>query len=427
MTTLSEAAAAIRAGKLRPSQLLENCLTRIEQTESHLHAWSYLDRAGAARAAKSLDRELDAGASRGPLHGIPVGVKDIIDVAGLPTQAGSPLRASHIAGEDAPVVSRLRAAGAIILGKTVTTQFACFDPPETANPHDTSRTPGGSSSGSAVSVATGTCLAALGSQTGGSIIRPAAYCGVVGFKPSKGRWSTGGVIPVSELLDHVGPFTTSARDLWPMWEAVVGSTETAASEASSRQPPRRWGMVPHFFHSVADSRVAGLVEAAANQLLPPDAELERVSPPVEWEEAAVMHRRIMARELADYHADLFARHPDQYAPHISQLIRDGLAVSGTHYQTALQHRLKFITAMQRAFDQGPNIWITPATPAPAPGRETTGDPSCNTPWSYCGFPTVSIPCGTLNGLPVSLQLIAAAGQDESLLRVAAAAEKRLQQ
>ena len=185
MLTLNDAADAIRTGATSPTQLAAGCLERIEQTDGTLRAWAHVDRDGALRCAELLERELRDGVRRGPLHGVPIGVKDIIDVAAMPTRAGSPLRHGHMAATDAPVVAQLRAAGAIVLGKTVTTQFACFDPAETVNPWNPARTPGGSSSGSAVAVATGSCFAALGTQTGGSIIRPATYCGVVGMKPTR--------------------------------------------------------------------------------------------------------------------------------------------------------------------------------------------------------------------------------------------------
>ncbi|MFO7903769.1 MAG: amidase [Planctomycetota bacterium] len=424
--TLSEAAEAVRNGRLRPSQLVAECLERIDRTDKRWRAWAHVDRPGALRDAERLDRELDAGAPPGPLQGIPIGVKDIIDVAGLPTRAGSPLRESHIAAEDAPVVARLRAAGAIVLGKTVTTQFACFDPPDTVNPHDASRTPGGSSSGSAVAVATQTCLAALGSQTGGSIIRPASYCGVVGLKPSRARWSTSGVVPVSGLLDHVGPLAARVEDLFPIWRAVVGSPLTGPSSLPSAPRPQRFGLVRGFFQSAADPRLLALVDVAVERLIDAGTTLESIDPPAELDDVLAMHHRIMAKELADYHAGSFARHPDQYAPGIATLIREGLHISPADYQAAVRHRLEFIAVMERAFGQGPEFWITPATPTPAPGRETTGDPAFNTPWSYCGFPSISIPCGSLDGLPVALQVIAATGQDEALLRVASDLETQLQ-
>src|SRR3954468_2244140 len=202
--TIHEAAAAIRAGSLTPVDLLEQCLERIDRYEPQVRAWVLVDRGGAREQALRLTDELKKGQHRGPLHGIPIGVKDIIDVFDLPTGCGSKLWANSIARQDATVVKRLRQAGAVILGKTVTTAYAFLDPPVTRNPWNLNRTPGGSSSGSAAAVACGMCLGALASQTGGSTTRPAAFCGVCSLKPTYGRVSTDGVLPLAPSLDHVG-------------------------------------------------------------------------------------------------------------------------------------------------------------------------------------------------------------------------------
>src|SRR5262245_19352757 len=211
--SILDAATQMHERQLTTRQLVDRCLARIEEREDQLHAWVLVDAGGARAAADKLGEELARGVCRGPLHGIPIGVKDIIDVEGWPTRAGSPLREGHIARQDATVVARLRAAGAVLLGKTVTTEFACFDPPPTVNPWNHACTPGGSSSGSAAALATQMCLGALGSQTGGSITRPAAYCGVAGCKPTFGRVSRAGVVPISHHLDHVGPMGRRVSDL----------------------------------------------------------------------------------------------------------------------------------------------------------------------------------------------------------------------
>ena len=201
LPTISQAVEQIRGGSLTPLDLVEFCLDRIRRFEPQVRAWVRIDEAGARREAERLGELARAGTIVGPLHGIPVGIKDIIDVAGWPTLAGSRLRENHVATSDAPVVAALRAAGAILLGKTVTTEFACFDPPPTRNPWNLQHTPGGSSSGSAAAVSLGMCVAALGSQTGGSIIRPASFCGVVGLKPTIGAVPSDGVVPISQYLE----------------------------------------------------------------------------------------------------------------------------------------------------------------------------------------------------------------------------------
>src|SRR5487761_1605570 len=212
-STLLAASQEIHAGRLAPLTLVEQCLAAIERFEPQIHAWVLVDESAAREAARRAGDEIAAGRYRGPLHGVPLGIKDIVDVAGWPTRAGSPLRAAHRADHDAAVVARLRAAGAIFLGETVPTEFASFDPPPTRNPFNPLRTPGGSSSGSAAAVATGMCLGALGSQTGGSITRPASYCGVAGCKPTYGRVSLSGIVPLSFHLDHPGPIAKTVADL----------------------------------------------------------------------------------------------------------------------------------------------------------------------------------------------------------------------
>src|SRR5437762_8023655 len=211
--TLHAAAEDIRVGRRSPVEVLEACLERLDRYEPHVRAWVLVDRDGARAEAGRLTRELRRGHHRGPLHGIPVGVKDIFDVFDWPTAAGSRLWRQSVARHDATAVRRLRQAGAVLLGKTVTTQYASFDPPPTRNPWQRERTPGGSSSGSAAAMACGMCLGALGSQTGGSITRPASYCGVLGCKPTFGRVSTDGVVPLAASMDHVGPIAGCVRDL----------------------------------------------------------------------------------------------------------------------------------------------------------------------------------------------------------------------
>ena len=231
LPTIFDAASAIRTGGLSPVELVAKCLEAIDRYEPRVRAWVLVDRAGARTEAERLEKAARRGEWRGPLHGIPLGIKDIIDVAGWPTAAGSRLWANQVAGRDAEVVARLLKAGAILLGKTVTTPYASFDPPPTRNPWNLERTPGGSSSGSAAAVACGMCLGALGSQTGGSLTRPASYCGVATCKPSFGAVSVDGVLPLSPSMDHVGPIARSVRDLAILLKVI--------RDAGSGGPPVR--------------------------------------------------------------------------------------------------------------------------------------------------------------------------------------------
>src|SRR5215831_1923734 len=221
MQTIHEAAEAIKGRRVTPVDLVEQCLAAIERWEPLVQAWVFVDRDYALAEAKRLTAELEKNHYRGPLHGIPIGVKDIYDVFDWPTGCGSKLWANSVARQDAPIVASLREAGAIFLGKTVTTLFASFDPPKTKNPWNLKHTPGGSSSGSAAAVATGMCLAALGSQTGGSITRPAAYCGIAGCKPTYGALPLDGILPLAPTMDHPGPLAGCVPDLAVVLQAIA--------------------------------------------------------------------------------------------------------------------------------------------------------------------------------------------------------------
>ncbi|MHB8957176.1 MAG: amidase [Pirellulaceae bacterium] len=425
--TLTHARDAIESGAAKPIDLVERCLAAIDRWDDDLKAWVHVDRAGARAAAKALTNAPWEDALRGPLYGIPIGIKDIIDVAGMPTRAGSPLRQQHVADADAEIVARLRAAGAIILGKTVTTQFACFDPPETRNPRNLQRSPGGSSSGSAVAVATGMCLAALGTQTGGSIIRPASYCGVVGFKPTFGAWSMKGIVPVSVHLDHVGPLAMAVEDIWHIWQAVSAGDQ---AETTPRRPPSVQAPVLHLpgesFCGPCDRDVRSVFEASVARLAAQGATVIREELPSCFREVLRMHRLIMVVELAQYHEPTFSEHPSQYAPGIAGLIREGLRVPAKEYTAALRHRELCMSTVDQVQADGPHFWITPATTSLAPGRDTTGNPACNSPWSYCGLPALTLPCGCSGeGLPVGLQLVGHRRGELALLEVARWCESSL--
>ena len=262
--TLHIAAESIRTGRLTPVDLLEICLERIDRLEDRVHAWVFVDAKGARTEAERLTAEVRRGEHRGLLHGIPIGIKDIFDVAHWPTAAGSRLWKDRIAGQDATVVRRLREAGAVFVGKTVTTQYASFDPPPTRNPWNLSRTPGGSSSGSAAALACGMCLGALGSQTGGSITRPASYCGIAGLKPTFGCVSTNGVVPLAASMDHVGAMARCVRDL-----AILFQTIADPKNSEETQPPRvppRLGRLRGIFENRADASVLRMMDEACDRL-----------------------------------------------------------------------------------------------------------------------------------------------------------------
>ncbi len=434
-TTILEASNHMRDGRLTSVELVERCLAAIEQFDQEIKAWVVVDADGARETAAARDRERTSGQLRGPLHGIPLAIKDIVDVAGFPTLAGSPLREGHCAQHDATVVQRLREAGAVILGKTVTTEWASFDPPPTCNPWNTERTPGGSSSGSAAAVALGMCLAAIGSQTGGSISRPAAYCGVAGCKPTHGRVSTTGVVPVSYHLDHVGPIARCAGDLAIMLQAIAGpdpldpwTAQHAVSDFTAQvnpaQPPRL-GILGEFFHEHADDEARRVTEHTIKKLQAAGATAEEVRLPNSFDRVPANHRMVMAVEAAEYHRDRFPAEREQFGTEIGRLLADGCETDVRDYAAALAHRRLFQHELRAPLDQFDAL-ICPATTSPAPTVDTTGDPRFNSPWSYAGVPTVSLTCDLASdGLPLGIQLVGAPWQEARLLSVAAWCEARI--
>jgi Asp-tRNA(Asn)/Glu-tRNA(Gln) amidotransferase A subunit family amidase len=412
MKTIHEAASALRQGRLTPVDLVDQCLAQIDRWEAKVKAWVFVDREGAREEAKRLTEELRRGQRRSPLHGIPIGIKDIFDVFDWPTAAGSKLWSQSIARQDADVVRRLREAGAIFLGKTVTTAYASFDPPVTRNPWDAQRTPGGSSSGSAAALVTGMCLGAIGSQTGGSITRPASYCGVAGFKPSYGLVSCAGVVPLAPSMDHPGPMARCVKDLGLLLQVIAGVSFFGDGVPNyqfcleGEIPPPRLGRLRGLFDDLADPAVLKMMDevqaALAKKLPEPIAE---IALPAAFGEVIANHRVIMAVEAAEFHRTRIQRHPEDYPPKIRSLIEEGMACPAPEYRRCLEHQQRLKEEM---FDWFENVdaLLTPATTGPAPAADTTGNPAFNSPWSYTGLPTVSFPTGHFaEGLPLALQLV----------------------
>lgn len=432
MKTIQEVAQSLRSGKSTPIDLVEECLTQIDVWEEHVHAWVFVDRDYARQEAKRLGEELSKGQDRGPLHGIPIGVKDIIDVYDWPTAAGSKRWENSIARQDAEIIKLLRSAGAIFLGKTVTTQFASFDPPVTRNPWNLSRTPGGSSSGSAAAVATGMCYAALGSQTGGSIIRPASYCGVWGFKPAYGVLALDGIMPLAHSMDHPGPIARCVADLALLYHAMT-PPETLGSgtfpvlgdtPAQAHLKPRLGRFLDHF-HDKAEPAVRQAIDKACDRLMTHGALIQPVHLPALFADVIPRHRVVMAVEAAQYHESRFRRHPEDYLPNIRKLIEEGLNCPAPEYARAKQHQLALREEMLNLMVEDV-IYITPATTCPAPDKGTTGDPAFNSPWSYVGLPTISLPTGEyVDGLPICLQLIGSIWNEDLLFQTAAWVEEAL--
>jgi aspartyl-tRNA(Asn)/glutamyl-tRNA(Gln) amidotransferase subunit A len=409
-----EAAGRVRDGKIAPVDLVDACLERIRALDARLAAWAYVDEAGARETARTLGAEATSGRIRGPLHGVPVAIKDIIHVAGMPTTGGAKAWAHTRPTTDAPVVSRLRAAGAVILGKTHTTEFAYRDPAPTHNPWNLGHTPGGSSAGSGAAVAARMVPLALGTQTVGSILRPAAYCGVVGFKATHGLTPTEGVIPLAWSLDHVGVLTRSVDD------AALGLGVLARREltVATRSAPTL-AVAPELLER-AEGATAAHVRATAEAFARAGARIVEVVLPPSFARLHDAGLRVLQAETATYHAADFARHAGEFGPGIRAAIEAGLRQSAVDYVEANRARLQFRDAVMPLLE-GHDALLTPTAPGPAPaGLASTGDAWFCAPWSSAGVPAISLPSGLADsGLPHAVQLVGAAGRETPLLGVAA--------
>jgi aspartyl-tRNA(Asn)/glutamyl-tRNA(Gln) amidotransferase subunit A len=429
MLTIAAAAEQIRTHQLSPVELVRSCLRRIDQLESRLHAWVTVDRDGALATARRCEEEIQRGQYCGPLHGIPIGIKDIFYTTGLKTTAGSPIYADFVPGYDAGAVHRLKEAGAIILGKVQTTEFAALAPSPTHNPWNLEHTPGGSSSGSAAAVAVAMCPGALGSQTYGSTIRPAAYCGCVGFKPTYGRISASGVFALAWSLDHVGLFARTVSDIALLLQGLAGDDpQDPACEAvpvpdysqALRDPKSpRLGLVRDLFLEKADEETRKHTEAMAERFAHAGAQIVEVHLPQSFAGEIDAHFALLQAETAVTHRDSYAQHKNRYSPQMQDLIEKGQQVSTAQYVTIRRHQQRFrhdMNALCRTVD----ALLTPSTPAPAPrGLSSTGDPSFNGPASFSGIPSLGLPSGlSASGLPFAIQLMSAAFTEERLLATA---------
>jgi aspartyl-tRNA(Asn)/glutamyl-tRNA(Gln) amidotransferase subunit A len=422
--TITGIGRALRDGRATCVSVLEECLRQVDQWEPLVHAWVLVDRGGALKQAQECDTELNAGNDRGPLHGIPVGIKDLIDVQGLPTACGAKRWAHHVADSDAEVVKKLRVAGGVIMGKTITTPYAWIDPPVTRNPWNLQRTPGGSSSGSAAAVATGACYGAIGSQTGGSITRPASFCGVAGMKPTHGALATLGVAPLAPSLDHVGPIARTVEDLRYLYLAMHdGSTSAGGGlrAPGSEVKPISLGRPRGYFDRLTQPAMRSAFDEALGVLTAGGAEIVELEDPINFEQVVRDHRRVMAAEAAAYHSTGLDEHPDDYPPRIRELLLEGQGLRAVQYLHAVGRMpIEAAACLMSLARLNLHALITPATIGTAPDPSTTGDPAFNSPWSYTHLPTVSFPIGLApDGLPVAVQLVGWSNHDHELLRTAA--------
>ncbi len=412
-------AEGIRNGVFSAETVVRSCLDRIAEVDDRVQAWTYLDPELALQQAQAADHHQASGAPLGGLHGVPVGIKDIIDTADMPTENGTVLHAGRRPAKDATVVARLRAAGAIIMGKTVTTELATYFPGKTRNPHDPEHTPGGSSSGSAAAVAAGMVPLAVGTQTNGSVIRPAAFCGVVGFKPSYGLINRDGVLRQSPALDQIGVFAHTPEDAallaGTLCDAAAFPRRFESAGAALPRLPRFAFVKTSIWNRTAfDAReaLAGLTTRLGGTVI--DAEMPEVAANAwDWQ------RTVMEAEIAANYDVEWKQGKDRLSESLRSQIERGRSISAVDYQHALE-RIATVNAAFESLYANCDVIITPAVAGTAPrGLDSTGDPAFCTLWTFCGMPSITLPLlrGT-NGLPLGVQLVAPRFCDAQLLRAA---------
>ncbi|MDP4595219.1 MAG: amidase [Beijerinckiaceae bacterium] len=430
-----DAAARIAAGTICAEQLMEACLARIADRDPQLHAFAHIDPQRAMKLARQADACRGQGIGTGPLHGVPVAIKDVIDTGELPTEYGSQIFAGRQAAEDAACVRQLRQAGAIVIGKTVTTELASLTAGPTRNPHDPDHTPGGSSSGSAAAVATGMVPLALGTQTAGSVLRPAAYCGIYGFKPTFGLISRAGVLMQSHTLDTVGVLARTIEDIGlavdcmsaqdpadkDCWPRSSGRLLDILAQEPPVPPLLAFCKTPVWDHAEPDMQDA-LAELSAEL----GDRCEQVDLPPAFDDIAETQALIQWAENGWYYGPLYDRAKDQLSKGMQQRLETGFATSAREYLHAVNRRDILYAALEDVFQRFDAI-ICPAAPGPAPKfEEGTGSPIFNGFWTYLGVPTLSMPLLEANGMPMGVQLIGPRRDDGRLLRTARWLERRLQ-
>ena len=424
----TDGARLIRDGVVSSEQLVEACLARVREVDGDVQAWAFLDPEYALEQARAADRWRAEGNPLGALHGVPVGIKDIIDTADMPTENGSMLHAGRTPSRDASVVALLRAAGAVIMGKTVTTEFASGASGKTRNPHNAAHTPGGSSSGSAAAVAAGMVPLAVGSQTGGSVIRPGAYCGVFAIKPTHGLIPRHGMWRLARSLDHVGLFARGLDDLALGLEQTVGYDERDPDSRPRARSPYRATLaeeppLPPMFAFIKTPRWsqvdADAQEAFAELAAHLGPQVEEVELPT-LEEAWDWQRTIMEVEMADSFAREWDKGRDRLSPRLRGRIERGRELRASDYLNALAGVARLQASFTELFEQRYDaILTTPATGTAPRGLESTGDPMFCALWTMCGMPAVSLPLlRGANGLPLGVQLVGARHADGKLLRTA---------
>lgn len=424
--TAADAAARIEKGEITSVMLVEACLARIAERDDMVMAWEHLDPDYALAQARAADARRATDPATGPLHGVPVGIKDIIDTSDYPTENGTPAHAGRQPGDDAVLVSALRDAGAIILGKTVTTELAVLHPNKTRHPSNPEHTPGGSSSGSAAAVADHMVPVAVGTQTGGSVIRPASFCGVYGLKPTHGLISRTGVLMQAPPLDTIGVFGRSLEDVGLIADCLTAydprdtwmrpRSRTRLREVALQDPPvdpvfafvksPPWD---EFAEDVTKDAFSELAEALGEHC-------DEVDLPSAFDAGLAMQKIIHTADVAKFYGPILAKAPDVISKSLAERIVAGKDVSAVDYNTALDVREALYAGLEEVFERYDAI-LTPASPGPAPkGLETTGNPIFNALWTYLGVPCVTVPLLEADGMPFGVQLVGPRFDDARLLR-----------
>ena len=434
--SLTEAAGAIRTKQLSPVDLVESLLERIETLDPKLQAWATLVPELAIEAARQAEAEIASSGVKGPLHGVPFGAKDIFDTAGIRTAAGSKIWAERVPGRDAESITLVKDAGAVLLGKLHTSEFADGDPAISRNPWNTEHTPGGSSAGSGVAVAARMTPWAFGSQTVGSVLRPAAYNGVVGLKPTFGRISRLGVIPMADSFDHVGVLARKVEDVALLLDVLAGYDKNDPFSADvptgnyvtalQRRSPPRLGLLRTYFLEESDAETRLKMEEVSQRLATAGAVIEEIDPGIDFADAYVKHRIMVASELAHFHEPMYRGNEALYGPKITDYIQAGFSHTGPMYVAAANYRRE-VQVLARAAMANVDALLMPTASGAAPRDLTqTGDTRFQSPWSYTGFPSITVPMGlSSNGLPLGAQMACLPFDEETLLGVARWVEQAL--
>ncbi|WP_264651306.1 amidase [Candidatus Symbiopectobacterium sp. NZEC151] len=423
--TIAATRRQLAARKVSPSELLSHFLARIEQRDGDIKAWRYLDKEGARQRALELDQHMGAIACKPALFGIPYGAKDIFHTRGLPTEGGSKVLEGNISSENASVIDKLDGMGALLLGKLTTTEFANLGtPPKTGNAWNPAHTPGGSSSGSAAAVGARMALMALGTQTAGSLSRPAAFNGVTVLKATYGRISKAGVIPASWSLDHVGAFTHTVEDAALVFNALSGPDPRDDTTLSLPYTPLQLrekhdytvGIVEHPYYAGGDVEIGAACLQAMDALAGRGVKLKRITLPDSFDDACRAHHIVMQAECAAYHRDTFLQTPTLFGAYLQEFLQQGLAISAQAYIQAQQVRARYRHEFAALFDDV-DMLMTPATPTLAPhGLAATGSPAYNMPFTNAGVPTLALPVGiSATGLPIGMQWVARHGNEQALV------------